>query len=1652
MSFDENGLRSPGSAGNQNKSTIYNELAKAKGILTFIKSESSLLIPEDKVQEEKEHGKTKESIKKAKSRSCNKSLSTNIPRKASEDIAKAAKSLTLTSPLSKSLVPSSSALHYSRCERRDILESPVSLDHTSGKSKIVSDRKESKSSDNKPKVKAKRGLSLSGLFTSFKNLYDESPNPGSAFNRNNVCHKNMQNEVIKKSQEVDTEDDYNNEEDEDDIGKLKMGKSVISLLTTTSIYSEFNKLGLKNHSDHNFSIEGMDYEKKTINNIEEDNNMSSDDEYEINKTEETNFFDQINIQEEDNNNAKKFNIESPTARYSITTTPNETTKPDLKDVTASLENDVTNPFVESVIKSLHSKRNLICNHLKASVDIKNHNKVSTSANESVKDGDDGIIKRRAIALTEKMIKVFQIDIENDELIDDFSCWLLRDVLLQGHLYVTKQYLLFFAYLPNKEQKNKTYLKLDEKTENKTNVDDSDFESSNDRKIIMKGNLTVSKGKKNAVAAAVASTFENSHLVMNRRYWCILRYSTFSVYNNSTDLYFPVYNINLKTIQRVDVLYRDASKYDNEDEDRSSSELNSLQKNCLSKPSSPLSKEEKSPSRVSSPLLSADIVAKTAGSSKLDPAGPSSTYESLAIIDQIKERNIKTRSRSGSTIKDDSNTDALNLIIKPHKFKIVTTDNRSFVFVCDSLTSATNWVSHIKTQIFTLNNKSNEIVIKLPISNIFDLEVNLIFENAHNIRLKVLENSSSYALDDYFFLFFNSNSLFAGKNNCHDFVNSINKAATLNEGSLLLNKESFDKRALIAESQKAKKQSKIITDNYFPSTQTIKETQTILLEKDSAENKILEGDSEFIKRGKSYVFDYGSKALNVLNPKNLMKNVITQRIQNGIEMWSSNPIHYEKIRSSSNENNDADVDDVDDKFYEDSEVERAQAVERFRNYFSLPKSERLVASYFAYLQRNIPLYGKIYIGNSKICFRGLLPGSSTKMILPFADVENCYNEKNFSFGYSGLVLVINGHEELFFEFSANESRDDCGYLILKQLDFFKHVVSEKDTSYNNSSNSSNENCGRSVMLSSSYSSASLNTFFQVADLKKNEDKINRVQAGNSQVPIIIKDLTFSKPDSIKPTRSYKFVCLTIGSRGDVQPYIALCKQLIKEGHSATIATHGEFKEFVESRGILFKEIAGNPTELMAFMGNYSTISVSFIKDAKAKFSKWIDELLKTSWSACIDADVDILIESPSAMAGIHIAEALNIPYFEAFTMPWTRTRAYPHAFIVPELKKGGSYNYFTHVMFENLFWKGISNQVNHWRVKTLSLPKTDLYYLQRNKVPFLYNISPTVFPPSVDFADWISVTGYWFLDEQQNYTPPNDLIQFIRKAREDNKKLVYIGFGSIVVSDPKQLTEAIIEAVSKADVRCILNKGWSGRLESVDNKELEVELPHTGEVYNAGSLPHDWLFTKIDVAVHHGGSGTTGASLRAGLPTIVKPFFGDQFFYAHRVEDMNVGVYLRKLNPDSLAKAIKKCCIDQRIIEKARSIGEKIRNEKGVHNAITEIYSQLDYAQSIISIKREQSMKRLNSGSYFRHNSPIRFDSPKSQLISGIPGITLEQPIESDVSSKNVVVSRDTNNSDHKGESLTDKLHSLLRRSSQSIKKPFPSQASKIQNNESWVLL
>ncbi|KAF9229599.1 glycosyltransferase family 1 protein [Gyrodon lividus] len=613
----------------------------------------------------------------------------------------------------------------------------------------------------------------------------------------------------------------------------------------------------------------------------------------------------------------------------------------------------------------------------------------------------------------------------------------------------------------------------------------------------------------------------------------------------------------------------------------------------------------------------------------------------------------------------------------------------------------------------------------------------------------------------------------------------------------------------------------------------------------------------------------------------------------------------------------------------------EMAEKFKAAFAFDDKETLFGYFSGYLIRLLPIFGRLYVSSNYFCFKSTGPLSTkTRMILPIRDILTVEKTKATRFGHHGLTVVIKGHEELFFEFGFEDRRRAFVSILERQMEDFRK----------------RPNTGEAPLLSQGKRDALVLEEFEPRNsLSSDNDPAPPSEAMSESLPAVMFTSASSTFLTFKPKESLRFTFLTIGSRGDVQPYIALAKGLMADGHRVKIATHGEFRVWIESHGIEYGYVGGDPAELMRICVENGTFTVSFLKEGLLKFRGWLDDLLKTSWEAC--QGTDILVESPSAMGGYHIAEALRIPYFRAFTMTWTRTRAYPHAFAVPEHKMGGGYNYMTYVLFDQVFWRAISGQINRWRRNVLHLDNTSLDRMEPHKIPFLYNFSPTVIPPPLDWSERIRVTGYWFLDDAdvgaKKWTPPPDLLPFIDSARQAGKKVVYIGFGSIVVSDPKAMTRYVVEAVVQSGVYAILSKGWSDRLHTQTAEASQAEEPLPKQIYSISSIPHDWLFQRIDAACHHGGAGTTGASLRAGIPTIIKPFFGDQFLWADRVEALGIGTGVRKLTVDSLKDALISATTDRKQIDRARLVGEQIRSEHGVATAIEAIYRDLDYARSLI---------------------------------------------------------------------------------------------------------
>ncbi|KAF9432999.1 Sterol 3-beta-glucosyltransferase [Entomortierella beljakovae] len=621
----------------------------------------------------------------------------------------------------------------------------------------------------------------------------------------------------------------------------------------------------------------------------------------------------------------------------------------------------------------------------------------------------------------------------------------------------------------------------------------------------------------------------------------------------------------------------------------------------------------------------------------------------------------------------------------------------------------------------------------------------------------------------------------------------------------------------------------------------------------------------------------------------------------------------------------------------------QHQELFRKEFSLPKGELLTEYLSGFLLKVIAISGRIYLSNNYICFRGSLT-SGTKAIIPFGDIINVEKKNGSKFYFHGVTLTTKDGEDITFEFSSKGSRDRV-YGVLAE----RTTTTAQD--------------GHKVQYAQEISVSPSEERDDPMEPSMNSEKLQSqtVESTTSKYCKI----------ELKPQKSLHITCLTIGSRGDVQPYIAFCKRLIADGHRCRIATHAEYKDWVEGHGIEFGVVGGDPSELIELCVDNGMFTPSFIKEVRRKFRGWLDNLLLTAWEAC--QNTDLLIESPSAMAGIHIAESLEIPYYRAFPFPWTRTRAFPHPFAVPEINLGRGYNYMTFAMIEQVFWKGVSGQINKWRRNTLGIASTSMEKMDQQQVPVLYSWSPSVVPAPIDWHSWIHVTGYWFLDNADlDWTPPEGLEDFLNA--DPNNKPVYIGFGSMVVPDPDGMTKIVVDAVINAGARAIVSKGWSenkkvdgnpqkdGLVTIVQNKGEPNEKVYKNSIYMLKSAPHDWLFPRLAGAVHHGGAGTTAASLRAGIPTVIKPYFGDQNFWAHEIEDAGVGVWCHDLTVKKLSAALRTIRTDEKIMKKAKTMGERIRSEDGVGTAIQALYHDL-------TIAKENSLRHKKENILYRKSHP-----------------------------------------------------------------------------------
>ena len=408
---------------------------------------------------------------------------------------------------------------------------------------------------------------------------------------------------------------------------------------------------------------------------------------------------------------------------------------------------------------------------------------------------------------------------------------------------------------------------------------------------------------------------------------------------------------------------------------------------------------------------------------------------------------------------------------------------------------------------------------------------------------------------------------------------------------------------------------------------------------------------------------------------------------------------------------------------------------------------------------------------------------------------------------------------------------------------------------------------------------------------------------------------------------RFAIETLGTRGDVQPYIALAVGLVARGHEVQLAAPVQFADMAAERGIQF---AGLPGEFLALLdtpegkaaiasGKGFSAGFKLLKHVRPLMSSLLDE----EWRAVRSFQPDVLVYHPKSFASPDMAAALGVPHVLASPIPgFTPTGAFPSP-ILP-FRSLGPFNKVSHSLAINAAQLLFSKELKAWRKRTLGLPgKTT----RKPAAGTLYAYSPAVLPKPRDWGRDVLVTGYWFLDDP-GWRPGVALESFLTAGPPP----VYFGFGSVPGIDAASMTRVILEALEITGKRGLL-VGGAGAIG-------EVGTSH--RVFFLAGAPHDQLLPRASAAVHHGGAGTTAASLRAGLPTQIVPFFGDQPFWGRRVAALEAGpppLDLRTLSAATLAASL--VAMDAPSMRtRAAELGTDLAKDRGIE-AAAEFLEQLD---------------------------------------------------------------------------------------------------------------
>lgn len=407
-------------------------------------------------------------------------------------------------------------------------------------------------------------------------------------------------------------------------------------------------------------------------------------------------------------------------------------------------------------------------------------------------------------------------------------------------------------------------------------------------------------------------------------------------------------------------------------------------------------------------------------------------------------------------------------------------------------------------------------------------------------------------------------------------------------------------------------------------------------------------------------------------------------------------------------------------------------------------------------------------------------------------------------------------------------------------------------------------------------------------------------------------------------------MTAGSRGDVQPIVALARGAQSFGFDVKVAANAEYECLVRQSGLPYVPF-GTQSPKQVWTDEAQTSHAARGALRYARIVKRIlqrkpphRERLREISHACKGSSA--VVFSHATFSVYHVAEHLGVKAIAAYLYPSLPSSGYPAMLTPPGIIRSAYYNALTHFIVNQTFWTVDRPWVNRWRTEDLSLSTLGLFpplsYFVRNNVLNLHGFSPSVVPPPGDWPLASSATGYWFLDEGVGWQPSLALARFV----ESGPPPVCVTFGSEIDANPAELYTAVFDALTRVGVRAILVTGWAD----------QEKLPRSERVFVVDSVPYDWIFPRMSCVVHHAGTGTAAEVLRAGKPSVCVPFHGEQRFWAHVMHSIGASykpIPRSKLTAEALATALRIVMSDDYMRSKATVIGSKIRSESGVERAV-----------------------------------------------------------------------------------------------------------------------